>query len=825
VKDLSAWGGDVFDLASRALDECEGTTPFEDFGPYRLFQWLGSGATGEVFLAEDQVAARRVALKFLCNAWSVPDIRRLFTRETQTLARLEHPFIARLYEIGAHPNGTPYAAMEFVDGKPLDEYCWEHACSLPERLRLFRLVCEAVQYAHSRAVIHLDLKPSNILVAADGTPKLLDFGIAMRVENSAGDVTQTQLGCTPAFAAPEQIRREPVGTYTDVYALGVILYVLVGGKHPYAGDTTSPNIVDPIARAQPPARPSSSPTRIPAARSAWNDLDVLCLTAMQEDVSARYHSVLEFIQDIDHFLGSEPLNAKQESLFSRGRKFLRRHRRAVAGSCAAFALLAGVVTYDTIRLTKARDAALAEAQRTQRIQRFMLDLFGGDYNAAPSGELRVVDILDRGVAGAQMLKGEPAVQAELYETLGGIYHSLGKIDQANSLLESGLDEKKSLFGPDSPEVANSLVLLSVLRIDQARYAEAEQMIRQAISIDRRRLPKNSPKLASAISTLGSVLEKRSAFREAIQVLDEAIRIQSLPGANPADLEESLTYSANSQHGLGDDAAAEALYLRLLALDRRIYGDRHPSVAEDFINMGEAEKQMGSYAEAERNERQGIEIIRGWYGAINMEGAIDLEGLAETLFFEHRDEEAAGLFRDALQTLEGELGKDHPYVALALNGLGHIALRRGDLPEAEKDFERMAAIYRARFGERDRHDAVSLLRLGELYEAKGEFARAEQSLRDAIALYAATLAPENVQTGTARIELGGLLLRENRYAEAEKELLAGYQIVTPGRKPSLEAARNARRDLVAVYEALKQPEKAGRFRAEQAAAAQEAKSGN
>jgi eukaryotic-like serine/threonine-protein kinase len=170
---------------------------------------------GEVFLAEDGNAGRRVAIKLLRNVWSDPGVRQRFVREIHLLAELEHPFIARLYEVGVHPNGAPYFAMEYVDGILLDQYYVEKAYSLEARLRLFHSVCDAVQYAHSRAVIHLDLKPSNILVKSDGTPKLLDFGIARRLENLNEPVSQTQLRCTPAFAAPEQIRREAVGTYSE----------------------------------------------------------------------------------------------------------------------------------------------------------------------------------------------------------------------------------------------------------------------------------------------------------------------------------------------------------------------------------------------------------------------------------------------------------------------------------------------------------------------------------------------------------------------------------------------------------------------------------
>ena len=810
---------DIFDLTNRALDRHPDPVPIDDFGPYHFLEPIGKGATGEVFLAEDREAGRRVAVKFLRSAWSEPDLPRLFAREIQILARLEHAYIARLYDIGVHPNGTPFFAMEYVEGKPLDRYCRERGCTLDDKLRLFGLICGAVQYAHSRAVVHLDLKPSNILVKEDGTPKLLDFGIALHLENPAGAVNQTQLRCTPAFASPEQFRREPVGTYTDVYALGVILYELLAGRHPYDVEDLTPSEAGAmLSRAGDPPKPSSWISVAALERGVWSDLDVLCLKAMKADAGERYRSVVELMQDLDRFRRNEPLHARPDRLSYRAGKFLRRHRRTVTASAAVFLLIVAVITFYTIRLTRARDLAVAQSVRTERIQRFMLSLFGGDYNAAPSGELRVVDILDQGVTTAQMLKNEPVVQAEVYETLGGIFHSLGKLDRADSLLTSGLEEKRSVLGADSPEVAASMTTLAILRIDQARYAEAEQLLRNAVAIERRHLPPNDPKLGNSLSSLGSVLVKRGAFAGAIQTLDEAIRIQSVPGAEKAALVDSLTYAANAYHGLGQDDIAEPLHRRILSLDRQIYGERHPSVAEDLMNLGEVDKQIGAYADAERNERQGIAMIRAWYGPDHYELAIDKEGLAETLIYEHQYEEAARLVEEALATVERVAGKDHPYTAFALNLRGLIALKQRNLQAARDDFERMVQIYRATFGERDRHVAMALLRLGQLYTETGELPKAEQSLRDSVSLYSQAFSSENVLTGTARIELGHLLLRQGRFREAEAELLAGYRLVISGRRPALEAAVNARRDLISVYEALQLPDKAGKFRAEQEATA-------
>jgi len=510
---------------------------------------------------------------------------------------------------------------------------------------------------------------------------LLDFGIARHLENLNEPVDQTQLRFTPAYAAPEQIRREPVGTYTDVYSLGVVLYELLAGKHPYASEGgTSGEIEAKVIGEREPDKPSHSAKRVKAGKSAWNDLDVLCLRAMKKDIAGRYRSVVELSQDIDRFLQSEPLKARPDKLAYRAGKFLRRNLRAVLASAAVLALIAGLILFYTVRLTSARNAALVQAARTQRIQRFTMSLFGGDANAAPSGDSRVIDIVDMGAKQAQLLKNEPTVQAELYQTLGGIYHSLGKLDRADSLLRSGLERRRSVLGSDNPDVADSLESLGLLRIDQARFVEAEQLMREAVAIDKRHLSSNDPKLGNALTSLGSSLEHRGAYVEAIKVLDEAVRILSMPGAEKADLEESLTYLGNTHHFLGHDAVAESLGRRVLTLDRQIYGERHPSVAEDFLNLGQIQEQIGLYAEAERNQRLGLDIEQAWYGKDHVEAALLSGGVAGTLICEHKYDEPAHLLQPALKTQERDLGKEHPFVALALNDLGYIALKRGNLNE-------------------------------------------------------------------------------------------------------------------------------------------------
>ena len=240
-----------------------------DFGPYRIIRPLGEGGMGIVYLARREDIGNLVAIKLLREGLLSPDRRRRFASEQKTLARLEHPLIARIHDADTLEDGTPWFVMEYVEGKPITDYCRERACSIDERLRLFRSVCEAVQYAHRQTIIHRDLKPSNILVKADGTVKLLDFGIAKQLQDSEQPVEQTLTALRPMtlpYASPEQIRGDPLGTQTDVYSLGVILYELLTGQLPFDFSNQSRTEAERIILQREPEPPSVVARRISGPR-------------------------------------------------------------------------------------------------------------------------------------------------------------------------------------------------------------------------------------------------------------------------------------------------------------------------------------------------------------------------------------------------------------------------------------------------------------------------------------------------------------------------------------------------------------------------------
>lgn len=829
--DEDAQSGSLLDrgvapLADRMLRRSTAST-FVDarFGPYRIRQLLGEGGMGVVYLAEREDLGSVAALKILRDAWLSPSRRERFASEQKTLAQLRHPAIAQLFDAGTLPDGTPWFVMEYVEGMPLTEYCRAQHAPVAERLRLLRAVCEAVQHAHRHAVIHRDLKPSNILVRPDGAVKLLDFGIAKQLAGLDANVDRTQTGVrlmTPAYAAPEQFTGARVGTYSDIYALGVVLYELLAGQLPFdlAGRVSTEAVA--LVLEHVPERPSVLARGTQAHRGAdesigrggWADLDVLCLTAMHRDPQRRYATVDALVRDIDHYLSGEPLEARPDTLGYRLGKFVRRRRGQVAAAVAAFALIVALVVFYTVRLAGARNAALAQAARTERIQQFMQQLFeGGDESVGPADTLRVVTLLDRGVQQARSLDGEPLVQAELFETLGGLYQKTGHLERADSLLRLALEQRRALLGPEHPDVAASLVALGMLRNAQARYDSAERLVRAGLEMDRRTLGAGSAAVAQATASLGQVLEDRGVYDRAIPVLREAVRLHSQRGAAIPELRPSLTELANSEFYAGHYAASDSINRHVLAMDRAYYGEHHPNVADDLINLGANQYEWGRYADAERYDRQALIITQAYYGKNHPETASAYVMLARALVSQNKDDAAVSMLTEALGIQERVFGPVHPHVASTLNELGRVAQHQGKLDEAQADFQRMADIYKQVYHDKHYVIGIALSNLAGVYQARKDYARAEALFREVLRRYAQVLAPDHQLVGIAHVRLGQTLVQEARWPDAEQESRIGYGILIGQVDPASRWVQAARTDLVKEYGALNQPDRAARFRAE------------
>ncbi|MGQ0647432.1 MAG: tetratricopeptide repeat protein [Gemmatimonadaceae bacterium] len=815
---------DVSHVAHAMLNADTVALPSDSFGPYRLTRSLGEGGMGVVYLALRADLGSVAAIKILRDAWLSPARRERFLGEQRTLAQLNHPNIARLFDAGTLADGTPWIAMEYVEGVPLSEYCRTRGAGVGERLRLIRDVGEAVLHAHQSLVVHRDLKPSNVLVRQDGTVKLLDFGIAKQLETLEGSTDTTRTGLrlmTPAYAAPEQIAGGRVGIHTDVYSLGVMLYELLTGQLPHDLSDKTPGQAETIILEQNPERPSiraaasaAAGTAVTVTRAQWADLDVLCLTAMHKDPQRRYRSVDALIRDIDHFTKGEPLDARPDSARYRLEKFARRNARTLTATAAVAMVGIGLVTFYTFRLNAARNAALAETVRTQRIQRFMTNLFqGGDETTGPADSLRVVTLLDQGVREAQSLDEEPVAQADLYNTLGVIFQQLGRYERADSLLRIGLEQRRRLAGATSTDAARSLVALGALRVEQARYVEADTLLRQGLATLQRALPDGDEVIADARMTRAKGLNERGEHRTAIAVMDSVLAQLERSGKETTALMLALSELANAHFYAGNYSTADSLNLRALAITRRLNGARHALVAEDLINLGATKEQRGLYDEAEKYYREGLDITRAFYGDDHYKTAGNLSALGQLLMFKKEYAEAQSVLDHALLIRERVLGPTHPSVATTLNALAGVAGAQGNSKAAEAAYLRALQIYRAAYPGQNYRVGVASGNLASVYMEEKEYAKAEALFREALTIYLATQGPDHLNTGIGRIKLGRVLMRQGKLVDAERETLAGHGIVTRITEPGNGFLQAARLDLSLMYDSLGQPDKASKYRAE------------
>ena len=817
--DNTVLGREASTLANELLDTPNNAIG-RRIGPYRITGLLGEGGMGVVYRAERADLGTQAAVKVLRDAWVSPSRRERFALEQRTLAQLNHPAIAHLYDAGTLDDGTPWIVMEHVEGVPLTDACRQRALGLRERLRVFRVVCEAVVHAHQHLVVHRDVKPSNILVRPDGTVKLLDFGIAKQLEQLA-DSTRTQTGwrlMTPAYAAPEQVRGTAIGIYTDVYSLGVVLYELLAGRLPYDLSTKTPGEAERVILEDEPdgvsvAARQAGNAPVTATKAQWNDLDVLCATAMHKDQARRYASVDALIRDIDHFLAGEPLDAQPDSARYRAARFISRNRTLVFATAAVIVVIAALNVFYTIRLTKARDVAVAEAARTGRIQRFVTQLFqGGDQAAGPAESLHVVTLIDRGVQDARSLTSEPAIQAELFQTLGGIYQKLGKLDRADTLLRDALRTRTAL-ADSSADVGSTLIALGQLRNDQAQYAAAESLARAGLAVSVATLSDGHPQLADATEALGRILADKGDYAAAIPVLQDAVRLRAKVGEESAEYASSVYELANAHFYSGNYDVSDSLNRLVLGIHRRVYGERHPSVSDDLINLGAGQFERGNYAEAERLYREGLAITLAHYGRDHYKAASNLTMIGRSLVRQNKFDEAVDVLNQALVVRERVYGPVHPAVASTVNELGSIALQRERYPEAEARFRRMIDIYATVYKEKHYLIGIAQSNLASVFMARGDNKGAEALFRQAIAMYEQTQGKNHTNVGIARIKLGRSILRQGRFAEAERESRAGYDILSPKLNPTVVWLVSARADLATAYDALKRPADAARLRAE------------
>ena len=682
-------------LASPLLDEGD---PFTDavpdrIGHFRIARAIGQGGMGRVFLGEraDGQFEQRVAIKVLHHG--APGLVRRFLEERRILALLQHPGIARLIDGGITDGGLPYFALEFVEGEPIDTWCELRQLPLERRIALFVDVCHAVSYAHQHLIIHRDLKPTNILVTSAGQVKLLDFGIAKVLGPEGAGSGETLTGfrmMTPEFAAPEQVRGEAISTATDVYSLGVLLYVMLTGERPY--DVRGKSLTE-IERIVCEYEPPNASTRAPrhVRRRLLGDLDLIVRTALQKRPERRYQSPEALAQDLERYVEGHAIHARPDSAAYRVRKFVGRHRTGVA--IAAMLLIALVSGASRERVLRNRSEL--EARKAREVEEFLVRVFDvADPLAsreADGGSITARELRERGANRIDStLGGQPEVQAELRSVLGRVYTNLGLYDRATPLLQRSLAQRESLFGPVHRNVAADMDLLGSTLVRQDRFDEAEPLLRAALEQRRRLFGNAHLETAESIEHLATLLEQRNRYDE-----------------------------------------AEPLYREVLSIRRALLGDTAIEVANGLNNLGLLHYRKGSYEEAEPLYRRSLDIKLRRLGENHALTAMTMQNLAQTLETRGHAEEAERYYRRSLAAKRQVLGDAHPSVTISLNNLGAFLTRKGELDEAESLTREALALDRRIFGDRHSYVAQGLTNLGVILRTNGRFAEAEDAFRQAL----------------------------------------------------------------------------------------------
>lgn len=736
LDDSAPGGGEA--PASGAGTKTRPSRTGERVGPYELAELLGHGGMASVYRARRVEGGfeQSVAVKLIRTDAGSDELIGRFEAERAILSGLRHANIARLLDGGATDDGVPYLVMDLVDGTPLTDWVRARGLDSEARLWLFLEVSGAVAYAHRNLVVHRDLKPSNILVDADGHPMLLDFGIAKLLEQEGDSVGLTHTRArwmTPGYAAPEQIRGEPVSTATDVYQLGVLLYEMLADARPFHVDGRSTYEIERAILEEDPPRPSA---KAPAAMHdrLTGDLDAIVLKAMRKEPDERYASVEAMAADVRRHLTAEPVEAHRGGRAYRARKFVRRNRGLVLAATVVTVLMAAWAVTATVqgaRLAAERDRATSESETATRVTGFLTDLLGAvDPREAQGSEPTVREVLERGVARIGELEDQPQVQADLYVTTGNVYEALGDFEAADSLLERALELRQQLHG-DGPheELAEVLVLIGRVRKEQGRFDEAEPFMARALEQRRALHPEGSEGIADDMVELGDAYRLLGRGDDALALYHEALAtyegLEAPPRASIAITRNNVALVHHEARRL-----AEALPLYERAVDELLdtLGPKHPYSLILQHNLAGFNRSLGRYATADSLFRA-VLAVESEVNPGTPDAASSLANLGITLRLRGYYDEAAEALLGALEMLE-PLGPTHPSVTLRLRNLAHVRIDQGRFDEAEallRDFGRRRVERVGADGE-----TTALQDVGMLYREAGRYDEALRALNDALA---------------------------------------------------------------------------------------------
>ncbi len=579
-------------------DDAAGSATGRRIGAYSIVREIGRGGMSRVLLARraDGQFEQHVALKLLRPGLDSDLDHARFRAERQIVASLNHPNIARLLDGGLTDGGQPYLVLEFVDGQPIDAYCEAQALSVRRRVDLFLMAAGATQYAHRNLIIHRDLKPSNIFVATDGHVKLLDFGLAKLLEPGAtydyrASAPHTVAHwMTPEYASPEQIRRHPVTTLTDVYQLGVVLYRLLSGRLPFSASGGDLRELETAILESDPPPPSAAAADPARAKALAGDLDAIVLKAIRKEPDERYPSVDALADDLRRYLSGHAVRARRGSPWYRARRLVRRHSvEAIATLGVSLSLLigAGVAATQARRAATQRDLAAAASRESEAVTAFLMGLFETSDPAEARGDtLTAQGLVRRAAARAENLQGHPLAQARMLDVTARLYSGLGQYAKASEMFARAITIEQAAGAGQTPEAASTLDQLSVELTRMGRYVAADSAAREALRIQMEALGPGHPSLAVTLHRIASVAIYR-----------------------------------------GQLAVADTFNRRALALRERSLGPDDSLTSESHLILGSTLRFEGRSVEAEREMRVALAIAERTLGADNPHLADALMGIA------------------------------------------------------------------------------------------------------------------------------------------------------------------------------------------------------
>jgi serine/threonine protein kinase/tetratricopeptide (TPR) repeat protein len=823
----------------------------EPVGPYTLRERIGSGGFGDVWLADQtQPVRRRVALKILKAGMDTKSVLARFEAESQALAMMDHPNIAKVFDAGQTERGRPYFVMEYVPGVPITEYCDRNRLTTRERLGLFRAVCEAVHHAHGRGIIHRDLKPSNILVGlADGSPapKVIDFGIAKATTATLTDLTlhtvHGQVMGTPAYMSPEQVGGElDVDTRTDVYSLGVILYELLTGTRPFEPETAGRSgweSLQRMIRESDPVKPSTRLSASPEAavgaagrrrtepmvlrRELRGELDWITMKALEKDRTRRYETASAMSRDVKRFLDGDPVEAGPPGTGYRFRKFAQRHKLVLGAATAVIVgvmVAAGALAWALVDSNRQRarvEAALEETEQeraaAEAVTRFVTDMLA---SADPSHEGRDVTVLevldDASAAVSQELGDRPALEARVREALGSTYHGLGEFDASAAELRRAVALNEQRLGPDHRVTLETRRQLGTTLRDLADYSSAEQVLRDVLRREEAALGAGDSAVAFTLDQLGTVLTLEGRYHDADPVQSRA---DSLARAifGPDD---PRTAKIAGNYGvlcrlLGRYDESRRVLTDVLRVLTREWGAENPNTMNTMANLANVHYHLGEYDEAAATMQSLAETKVRVLGAEHASTLQAWNDLAVTWNGMGRYAEAESLGLRILADRRRTQGDDAPGTLQSLNNVAGVYMRTERYARAEPLYREAYETARRVMGPDHLQTIIMQGNLGYVLRLQGRTAEAEELLRRAIGASERELPPDHANRNDVLRKWAECLIDLGRREEAEAALLAAYGRLEEKLGADHLYARRAVAALVRLYEGWERPEDAAEWR--------------